>query len=107
MWSRSRRLNFFSYTKQFRERLFVRINIMTARVYVSMKPTVLDPQGQTICSALQGLGHREIASVRQGKYFEIGLSGDVTREAALQALDAIARDVLSNPVIENYRVELE
>src|SRR6185437_10356363 len=45
---------------------------MKARVYVSMKPAVLDPQGQTICGALNGLGHKEIASVRQGKYFEIG-----------------------------------
>lgn len=79
---------------------------MRARVYVSMKPTVLDPQGQTICSALQGLGHREVTSVRQGKYFEIGLEEGVSRDSALQALDAIARDVLSNPVIEDYRVEI-
>ncbi len=77
----------------------------SARVYVSMKPTVLDPQGQTICSALQSLGHNEIASVRQGKYFEIGLRDDVSREAALERLDEIARDVLSNPVIEDYRVD--
>ncbi len=79
---------------------------MKARVYVSMKPTVLDPQGQTICSALQGLGHREIASVRQGKYFEIGLQDGLSRDSALQALDGIARDVLSNPVIEDYRIEI-
>lgn len=79
---------------------------MTARVYVSMKPTVLDPQGQTICSALHGLGHPEIASVRQGKYFEIGLRDDVDRDFAARTLDAIARDVLSNPVIEDYRVEI-
>jgi phosphoribosylformylglycinamidine synthase subunit PurS len=79
---------------------------MKARVYVSMKPTVLDPQGQTICSALQGLGHREIASVRQGKYFEIGLAEKVQRESAAQMLDVIARDVLSNPVIEDYRIDI-
>jgi phosphoribosylformylglycinamidine synthase len=79
---------------------------MKARVYVSMKPTVLDPQGQTICSALRGLGHREVASVRQGKYFEIGLAEGVQRESAVQALDAIARDVLSNPVIEDYRIDI-
>ena len=79
---------------------------MTARVYVSMKPSVLDPQGQTICSALQGLGHQEIAFVRQGKYFEIGLAEDVSREAAAQALETISRDVLSNPVIEEYRIDL-
>ncbi|HEY6991977.1 MAG TPA: phosphoribosylformylglycinamidine synthase subunit PurS [Bryobacteraceae bacterium] len=79
---------------------------MTARVYVSMKPTVLDPQGQTICSALNGMGHPEIASVRQGKYFEIGLAKGASREAAARALDEVARDVLSNPVIEDYRVEI-
>ncbi len=79
---------------------------MKARVYVSMKPTVLDPQGQTICSALQGLGHREIASVRQGKYFEIGLQEGMSRDSALAALDTVARDVLSNPVIEEYRIDL-
>lgn len=79
---------------------------MKARVYVSVKPTVLDPQGQTICSALQGLGHREITSVRQGKYFEIGLADATTREQAQQVLDQIGRDVLSNPVIEDYRVEI-
>ncbi len=79
---------------------------MKARVYVSMKPTVLDPQGQTICSALQGLGHGEVASVRQGKYFEIGLREGVSRDSALEALDAVARDVLSNPVIEDYRVDI-
>lgn len=79
---------------------------MKARVYVSMKPTVLDPQGQTICSALQGLGHKEIASVRQGKYFEIGIANGTSREQAAKTLDEIARDVLSNPVIEQYRVEI-
>ncbi|MBV9157779.1 MAG: phosphoribosylformylglycinamidine synthase subunit PurS [Acidobacteriaceae bacterium] len=79
---------------------------MKARVYVSIKPTVLDPQGQTICSALNGLGHKEIASVRQGKYFEIGVSEETSRDSAVKILDEIARDVLSNPVIENYRVEI-
>jgi len=71
-----------------------------------MKPTVLDPQGQTICSALNGLGHREIAAVRQGKYFEIRLQEGTTRDMAAKALDEVARDVLSNPVIEDYRVEI-
>ncbi len=71
-----------------------------------MKPTVLDPQGQTICGALRGLGHKEIASVRQGKYFEIGLGEEMARESAVETLEAIAREVLSNPVIEEYRVEI-
>jgi phosphoribosylformylglycinamidine synthase subunit PurS len=79
---------------------------MKARVYVSIKPTVLDPQGQTIRSALAGLGHAEIATVRQGKFFEIGLDSGVTREQAQKSLDEIARDILSNPVIEDYRVEI-
>jgi len=79
---------------------------MKARVYVTMKPTVLDPQGQTVCSALRSLGHKEIASVRQGKYFEIGLGEDASRDQIAYMLDEIARDVLSNPVIEDYRVEL-
>jgi phosphoribosylformylglycinamidine synthase len=76
---------------------------MKARVYVSMKPSVLDPQGQTICSALNGMGHKEITAVRQGKYFEIELAESAD---AAQLLDEVAREVLSNPVIENYRVEI-
>ena len=79
---------------------------MNARVYVSMKPTVLDPQGQTICSALNGLGYADVGSVRQGKYFEVSLSDQVSRDQAAKTLDEIARDVLSNPVIEDYRVEI-
>jgi phosphoribosylformylglycinamidine synthase PurS subunit len=79
---------------------------MKARVYVSMKPTVLDPQGQTIQAALNGLGHHEIVSVRQGKYFEIAIVDDASRESAVKNLEEIARDVLSNPVIEDYRVEI-
>jgi phosphoribosylformylglycinamidine synthase PurS subunit len=54
---------------------------MKARVYVSMKPTVLDPQGQTIRSALVGLGHTSIAEVRQGKFFEITVDPAKEREA--------------------------
>jgi phosphoribosylformylglycinamidine synthase len=71
-----------------------------------MKPTVLDPQGQTVCAALQGMGHREILNVRQGKYFEIGLADGESHENALKMLDEVSRDILSNPVIEDYRVEI-
>ncbi len=71
---------------------------MKARVYVTFKQSVLDPQGQTIRAALNGLGHKGIEDVRQGKFFEITLAAD-------EDLDAIARDVLSNPVIEDYRIE--
>jgi phosphoribosylformylglycinamidine synthase PurS subunit len=79
---------------------------MKARVYVSMKSTVLDPQGKTVCSALQGLGHSMITDVRQGKYFEITLSADADPQKAAVEIDQVAKDVLSNPVIEDYRVEM-
>ena len=72
---------------------------MKARVYVTLKPSVLDPQGQTIRASLNGMGHPGIADVRQGKYFEI------TTEPG-EDLETIAREVLSNPVIEDYRIEI-
>ena len=78
---------------------------MKARVYVSFKTSVLDPQGQTIHSALTGLGYRHISGVRQGKYFEIALDPAATREQAHKDIDTIARDVLTNPVIEEFRIE--
>jgi phosphoribosylformylglycinamidine synthase PurS subunit len=78
---------------------------MKARVYVSMKPSVLDPQGQTIQSALAGLGHKSISAVRQGKFFEITLEPGVDRAKVGDEIEQIARDVLANPVIEEYRVE--
>ena len=79
---------------------------MKARVFVSLKPTVLDPQGQTIRSALNGMGHESIAAVRQGKFFDIALDPSADRTAALAEVEQIARDVLANPVIEDYRIEL-
>ena|SRR5215469_2064466 len=78
---------------------------MKARVYVSFKSTVLDPQGQTICHALNGLGHKTIADVRQGKFFDIELAPEAKREEAEREMNQIAQDVLANPVIEEYRVE--
>jgi phosphoribosylformylglycinamidine synthase len=78
---------------------------MKARVYVSYKTSVLDPQGQTIQSALNGLGHRSITGVRQGKFFEIELGPGAIKEKAAEEMDQIARDVLANPVMEDYRVE--
>jgi phosphoribosylformylglycinamidine synthase len=79
---------------------------MKARVFVSLKSTVLDPQGQTVCSALHGLGYPAIAAVRQGKFFDIALGDGVSREQAQKDIETIAHDVLANPVIEEYRVEL-
>jgi phosphoribosylformylglycinamidine synthase subunit PurS len=79
---------------------------MKARVFVSFKTTVLDPQGQTVCSALHGLGYPGIEEVRQGKFFEISISDGVARDQAQKDIEAIAHEVLSNPVIEEYRVEI-
>ncbi len=79
---------------------------MKARVYVSLKTTVLDPQGQTVKSALSGLGYKAIAEVRQGKFFDIALAADTTREQAQADIEKIAREVLTNPVIEEYQIEL-
>jgi phosphoribosylformylglycinamidine synthase subunit PurS len=79
---------------------------MKARVFVSLKTTVLDPQGKTVRSALQGLGYSAIQDVRQGKFFEIAIADGVTREQARKDLETIAHEVLANPVIEEYRVEL-
>ena len=78
---------------------------MIVRVYVGMKSTVLDPQGQTIRSALASLGHTSISSVRQGKYFEITLEPGTDRQKAQTEIEQIAAEVLANPVIEEYRVE--
>jgi phosphoribosylformylglycinamidine synthase PurS subunit len=79
---------------------------MKVRVYVSYKSTVLDPQGQTIQSALNGLGHRTVKAVRQGKYFDIEIQAGTTREQVQKEMDQVARDVLANPVMEDYRVEI-
>jgi phosphoribosylformylglycinamidine synthase len=79
---------------------------MKARVHVSLKPTVLDPQGQTICSALNGHGHKTITDVRQGKFFDIELADGTDKESAAREIEQIANEVLANPVIEDYTVEL-
>src|SRR5579872_824364 len=79
---------------------------MKARVYVSYKTTVLDPQGQTIQSALNGLGHKTIMAVRQGKFFDIEIQAGEARDKVQREMDEVARDVLANPVMEDYRVEI-
>ncbi|HTM49173.1 MAG TPA: phosphoribosylformylglycinamidine synthase subunit PurS [Bryobacteraceae bacterium] len=79
---------------------------MKARVFVSLKRTVLDPQGQTVRSALTGLGYHSVSDVRQGKFFDIGLAAGVSHEQARQEIDTLAREVLTNPVIEDYQVEI-
>ncbi len=79
---------------------------MTARVFVSLKPTVLDPQGQTIRKALNAHGHPEVEEVRQGKYFDVALAAPITAEQARTVVETLAADILANPVIENYSIEL-
>lgn len=78
---------------------------MKARVFVSLKSTVLDPQGQTVRAALAGLGYRAITDVRQGKFFDIALAEGTDPEAARRDIETIAHEVLTNPVIEEYTVE--
>ena len=77
-----------------------------ARVYVTLKKSVFDPQGRTIHDALVGLGYAGVKDVRQGKFFEVDLDG-LPVEKARETAEEIARKVLSNPVIESYRVEVE
>lgn len=80
---------------------------MKAKVYVTLKPGVLDPQGKAIQHAVGLLGFDRIADIRQGKYFEIALDGALNEDVAREAATKLAREVLSNPVIEDYRVEIE
>ena len=79
---------------------------MTAYVYVSLKKSVLDPQGKTIQGALKKMGYRGLEEVRQGKYFELTLDGGLSREEAQIEVERIAREVLTNPVIEEFRCSL-
>ena len=80
---------------------------MKAKIYVTLKPSVLDPQGKAIHHAVETIGYRGIADVRQGKYFEITLDEAITPEEARQEIERMAKDVLANPVIEDYLVELD
>ena len=77
-----------------------------ARVYVTLKKSVFDPQGQTIADALHSLGYAGIGDVRQGKFFELELESSSPDQARALASE-VADKVLANPVIESYRVELE
>ncbi len=80
---------------------------MKAYVYVSLKKSVLDPQGKTIQGALKKMGYRGIADLRQGKFFEIVLDGGLARPEAEAQVERIAREVLTNPVIEEYRFSIQ
>ena len=78
---------------------------MKLRVIVKLKDGVLDPQGMTIQRSLNKLGHREITSVRQGKYFEIEFRGAQNKQDRKDSIQKIAREILSNPIIETFEIE--
>lgn len=82
---------------------------MKAHVYVTLKRTVLDAQGQTVADALRRMDYKGVVDVRQGKYFLLTLDGShAGDEAATRAeVDRIAREVLVNPVIEEFTYRLE
>ena len=79
---------------------------MKARVFVTLKPSILDPQGKTILSALRALGYDAVEDVRQGKFFEIELAAPAAEQARDLAAEMADR-LLANPVIESYRVEVD
>ena len=79
---------------------------MLAKVYVTLKNGVLDPQGKAVHHAAETIGFNGIADVRQGKYFEIKLDGSLDETQARTHVEKFAHDVLSNPVIEDYKVEI-
>jgi len=76
-------------------------------VYVSLKKSVLDPQGKTIQIALKKMGYKGLDDVRQGKYFELTLEGGLSRQEAEAQVEKMAREVLTNPVVEEFRYSLE
>ncbi|SFS07721.1 phosphoribosylformylglycinamidine synthase [Granulicella pectinivorans] len=80
---------------------------MKAHVYVTLKRTVLDAQGQTIAEALKRMQYAGIADVRQGKYFLLTLEDGLDPVAAEAEVNRIAREVLTNPVIEEFSVRIE
>ena len=77
---------------------------MKATVIVTLKPTVLDPQGMTIQRSVESMGLADVADIRQGKYFDITLKEGASSEQGRQLVERLAKDVLTNPVIEQYRI---
>jgi phosphoribosylformylglycinamidine synthase len=80
---------------------------MKAHVYVTLKTSVLDPQGQTIQNALRKIGYGQVDGVRQGKYFVLSLADGLAADEARTQVEKIARDVLTNPVIEEFTYRIE
>src|SRR5688572_19767656 len=79
---------------------------MRARVFVTLKPSVFDPQGTTVTEALHTLGYNAVKDVRQGKYFELDIDAGTADEVKRLAAEA-ADKLLANPVIESYRIEVD
>ncbi|MEE8294080.1 MAG: phosphoribosylformylglycinamidine synthase subunit PurS [Sphingomonadales bacterium] len=79
---------------------------MKARIYVTLKPGVLDPQGKAVEHSLHDLGFDEVADVRQGKYLEVELT-TADKAQAEADLEEMCKKLLANTVIENYRIELD
>ena len=80
---------------------------MKAKIIITPKKAVLDPQGKTVQSALEHLGYKDVAAVHVGKYIEIDLAPGTDRAAAQSALNDAAHKFLSNPIIEDYKLEIE
>lgn len=80
---------------------------MKAKVYVTLKPGILDPQGKAIHHSVELLGYENIQNVRQGKFFEVELAENLSPAEAESVAARIAKDVLANPVIEDYKVEVD
>jgi phosphoribosylformylglycinamidine synthase len=80
---------------------------MKAHVYVTLKTSVLDPQGQTIQNALRKIGFADVTAVRQGKYFALSLADGLAADAAKAMVERIAKEVLTNPVIEEFTYKIE
>lgn len=80
---------------------------MKAKVYVTLKPSVLDPQGKAIKHSVGLLGFSGISDIRQGKYFEVSIDPAISADQARADAERLARSVLSNPIIEDFRVEIE
>jgi phosphoribosylformylglycinamidine synthase len=79
---------------------------MKAKIIITPKKAVLDPQGKTVQTALEHMGYTGVAGVHVGKYIEIDLAPGTDKATAATALDEAARKFLSNPVIEDYKLEI-
>ena len=79
---------------------------MRARVFVTLKPSVFDPQGTTVAEALHTMGYTSVSGVRQGKYFELDIAASTAEEARTIAGE-VSQKLLANPVIESYRIDVD